>query len=64
MARVQGEDRGKALFGGMVKGSNTHGGELKAEQMWEEKKRAARYLYRTVKEAAEKEGFTGAQRQM
>lgn len=59
VARVQGEKRDRPLFEGMVKNSKASGGELTAEQMWEEKKRAARYLHRAVKETAEKEGFTG-----
>lgn len=59
VARVQGEDRDRPLFAGMVNGSNASGGDLTSEQMWEEKKRAARYLNRAVKDAAEKEGFTG-----
>ena len=59
-ARAQGDNRDRPLFAWPVKGSNAPGGErLKAEQMWEEKKRAARYLHRAVKEAAEKDGFTG-----
>jgi len=59
VATVQREDRDKPLFAGMVKGPNTPGEDLTTEQMWEEKKRAARFLNRVVKETAAKEGFSG-----
>jgi integrase len=59
-ARAQGDYREKHLFAGLGRSSEIPGRErLIPEQMWEEKKRAARYLHRAVKEAAEKEGFTG-----
>jgi len=56
---VQGKDRDRPLFAVIVNGLNTSGGNLTTEQMWEEKKRAARFLHRVIKVTAEKEGFSG-----
>lgn len=56
---AQVENRDSPLFAGLFRDSNVPGERPMAEQMREEKKRAARFLHRVVKEAAEKEGFTG-----
>ncbi|NPV73348.1 MAG: hypothetical protein HPY89_06065 [Pelotomaculum sp.] len=67
MERIVEDARAKGLdgpiFTGLGREKSAAGApgadKLTAEQMWEEKKKAARYLHRAVKEAAEKEGFTG-----
>jgi len=59
VAGTQEEDGDRYLFAGMFHGSKTPGEDLTTEQMWEEKKRAARFLHRVIKVTAEKEGFSG-----
>lgn len=59
VARAQREKKDGPLFSVMARPGLSDDDNPTAEKMWEEKKRAARFLHRVVKEVAEKEGFIG-----